>query len=161
VSDATVRRLTDRDRAGWAAMRTALYTQADPQADAGALAAEIDAMLARDDWAAFGAATAEGRLVGLIELFERNVAESCETSPVTYVEGLWVDPQWRRRGLARRLLAAAMDWGRARGRSEIASDVQIANLVSQAVHRRLGFAETERLVTYRLGIPARAGRPGG
>ena len=155
MSGATIRRLSAADRAQWAALRTALYTDADPETEPAQLAAEIDAVLARDDWAAFGAETADHALVGLIELFERNVAESCETSPVTYVEGLWVAPQWRRRGLARQLLQAGMDWGRSRGRSEIASDVQIANLLSQAVHRRLGFEETERLVTYRMDIPRR------
>jgi len=155
VSGATIRRLSAADRAQWAALRTALYTDADPDTEPAHLAAEIDAMLARDDWATFGAETGDRALVGLIELFERNVAESCETSPVTYVEGLWVAPQWRRQGLARQLLQAGMDWGRSRGRSEIASDVQIANLLSQAVHRRLGFEETERLVTYRMDIPRR------
>jgi aminoglycoside 6'-N-acetyltransferase I len=46
-------------------------------------------------------------------------------------------------------------WGRSRGRTEIASDVQLPNLVSQAVHTRLGFDETERIVTYRMDIPLR------
>ena len=152
MTGATIRRLAAADRAQWAVMRTALYTEADPDAHADQLATEIAAMLARDDWAAFGAETGDHALVGLIELFERNVAESCDTSPVTYVEGLWVDPQWRRRGVARALLQAGIGWGRSRGRTEIASDVQIANLVSQAVHRHLGFEETERLVTYRMEI---------
>lgn len=147
-----VRRLTASDRAGWLAMRIALYTEADPDTRVAELVQEIDRMLARDDWAAFGAEAPDGELVGLIELFERNVAESCESSPVSYIEGLWVAAAWRRRGLARRLVEAARDWARSRGRTEMASDVQIANLVSQAVHRRLGFAETERLVTYRLPI---------
>jgi hypothetical protein len=34
----------------------------------------------------------------------------------------------------------------------MASDVQLPNLISQAVHEHLGFEETERLVTYRLAI---------
>ena len=148
----TVRRLTAADRNGWAAMRTTLYTEAEPGADPAELAAEIDEMLARDDWAAFGA-DSDGRLVGFIELFERNYAEGCATSPVPYVEGLWVAEDHRRRGISRRLVDAGMAWGRSRGRSELASDVQLPNLVSQSVHRRLGFEETERLVTYRLDIP--------
>jgi aminoglycoside 6'-N-acetyltransferase I len=147
-----VRRLLAADRAAWLAMRTALYMEADAEARPEELAREIDEMLARDDWATFGAVAPDGTLVGLIELFERNYAEGCSTSPVTYVEGLWVAEAWRRRGVARQLLNAAIAWGRSRGRSEIASDVQLPNTLSQTVHRRLGFEETERLVTYRMAI---------
>ncbi len=148
----TVRPLTAADRTGWLAMRVALYGEATPGARAAELAAEIDMMLARDDGTAFAAEAPDGTLVGLIELFERNVAESCTTSPVAYVEGLWVAEGWRRAGLARRLVDAGIAWARARGRSEMASDVQLSNLLSQAVHEHLGFEETERLVTYRLPL---------
>ena len=147
-----IRPLVVGDRTPWAAMRTALYTEADPDARPDELVREIDEMLARDDWAAFTAEAPDGRLVGLIELFERNVAEGCTTSPATYVEGLWVAEDWRRRGIARMLVQAGIAWGCSRGRAEIASDVQLANLVLQAVHRRLGFEETERLVAYRMSI---------
>ncbi len=133
-------------------MRVALYGEADPETDASELEAEIDMMLARDDWAAFAAEAPDGTLVGFIELFERNYAEGCATSPVAYVEGIWVAESWRRAGVARKLVDAGAGWARARGRSEMASDVQLANLTSQAVHKRLGFAETERLVTYRLPL---------
>ena len=152
----TIRRLTAADRAAWAAMRIALYTAAEPDADPTELAAEIDDMLAGGDWAAFGA-EADGRLVGFIELFERNYAEGCATSPVPYVEGLWVAEDHRRQGIARALVAAGIAWGRARGRKEIASDVQLPNLVSQAVHHHLGFEEAERLVAYRMDIPKETG----
>ncbi len=145
----TVRPLTAADRTGWLAMRIALYGEAAPGVRAAELAAEIDMMLARDDWAAFAAEAPDATLVGFIELFERNSAQGCATSPVCYIEGLWVDEDWRRTGLARRLVDAASAWGRARGRTEIASDVQLANLISQAVHQHLGFEETERQVTYR------------
>ncbi len=148
----TVRRLTATDRQAWLTMRAALYGEASPGARAAELAAEIDMMLARDDWAAFAVEAPDGTLVGLIELFERNSAESCTTSPVAYVEGLWVAEGWRRTGLARRLVDAGIGWARARGRTEMASDVQLPNLISQAVHEHLGFEETERLVTYRLPL---------
>jgi aminoglycoside 6'-N-acetyltransferase I len=147
-----VRPLTAADHAAWHAMRVALYGEAAPGAHAAELLAEIDMMLARDDWAAFAVEASDGALVGLIELFERNSAQSCTTSPVAYVEGLWVAEGWRRTGMARRLVDAGIAWARARRRSEMASDVQLSNLISQAVHEHLGFEETERLVTYRLPL---------
>jgi aminoglycoside 6'-N-acetyltransferase I len=152
----TVRPLRAFDRAAWLKMRTTLYVD-EAGDEAIGLDEDIDKMLADEAWGAFAAEAPGGQLIGFIELYERNYAESCSTSPVTYIEGIWVAPGWRRRGVARSLLAAGMAWGRARGRTEIASDVQLANLISQAVHRRLGFEETERLVTYRAAIPP-AGR---
>ncbi len=143
----TVRRLASADRPTWLQMREALYGGENPTE----LAAEISRMLASDDWAAFGAA-ANGRLVGMIELFERNHADGCTTSPVTYIEGLWVAEDCRRRGVARELVRAGIEWGRSRGRTEMASDVRFANVLSQTVHRSLGFEETERLVIYRMSI---------
>jgi aminoglycoside 6'-N-acetyltransferase I len=145
----TVRPLTAADRTGWLAMRAALYGEPTPGVRAAEFSAEIDMMLARDGWAAFAAEAPNGTLVGLIELFERNSAQGCTTSPVAYVEGLWVAEGWRRAGLARRLVDAGIAWARAHGRTEMASDVRLTNLLSQAVHERLGFEETERLVTYR------------
>jgi aminoglycoside 6'-N-acetyltransferase I len=132
-------------------MRTTLYVEEAGDDDAG-LDEDIDKMLADPAWGAFAAAADDGQLVGFIELYERNYAEGCSTSPVAYVEGLWVAPEWRRQGIARRLLKAGMDWGRSRGRTEMASDVQLPNVRSQAMHEALGFEETERLVTYRLDI---------
>ena len=150
----TTRPLTFADRDAWLVMRTTLYVDEAGDEDEG-LAEDIDRMLATDGWAAFAAEAPGGRLVGFIELFERNYAEGCSTSPVPYIEGLWVAKAWRRRGVARRLIAAGAQWARARGRTEMASDVQIANLASQAMHTRLGFEETERLVTYRMDIGSR------
>jgi len=133
-------------------MRSALYLDAGEDVATEELADEIDMMLAADDWAAFGAEADDGGLIGLIELFERNYAEGCATSPVTFVEGLWVAEAWRRKGVARMLIAAGAAWGRSRGRTELASDVRLVNERSQAVHERLGFEETGRLVTYRRSI---------
>jgi aminoglycoside 6'-N-acetyltransferase I len=134
-------------------MRVALYTEADPETDPGELDAEIGMILAGEEWAAFAAADPAGALIGFVEVFERNYAEGCVTSPVPFIEGLWVTPAWRRQGLARQLVAAAVAWGRSRGRSEIASDVQLWNVGSQAMHEALGFGEAERTVAYRMDIP--------
>ena len=70
------------------------------------------------------------------------------TFPVAYLEGIFVMPIMRRRGVAQELIKAVSDWARAHGCSELASDTPISNRRSQAVHRRLGFVETERVVFF-------------
>jgi aminoglycoside 6'-N-acetyltransferase I len=109
-------------------------------------------MLRRADYAVFGAREATGAWIGFLEVGARDVAEGCTTSPVGYIEGLWVESGARRRGIARALVAAAADWSRSRGQRELASDVEIENELSLTVHARLGFEETERLVTFRMSL---------
>jgi aminoglycoside 6'-N-acetyltransferase I len=144
----TVQRLTIAEIDAWSTMRGHLFPREAPDERR----KEIAEILKRDSEAGF-AARAGDAWIGFIELRERSVGEGCETSPVGYIEALWVAPDLRRRGVARQLVGAALDWCRDRGLRELCSDTQIDNVVSQAVHRRFGFAETERLVTYRMKVP--------
>jgi aminoglycoside 6'-N-acetyltransferase I len=99
--------------------------------------------------AVFLAARDDGSPCGFVEVRERSYAEGCEASPVAYIEGWYVDPDVRRRGVGRALLAAAEDWARAEGHSEIASDALIDNVVSHRAHVRSGYTEVVRVVTFR------------
>jgi aminoglycoside 6'-N-acetyltransferase I len=135
-----VRPVAPGDVAAWARMRAALW----PDEDAAELAREAAAM----DMAAFVAEAPGGGLIGFIELAVRNYAEGAPPGPAAYVEGVWVEPQSRRRGVARHLLAAAEQWGRDRGLAHLGSDALIDNAASHAWHRAAGFAEVERLVVF-------------
>jgi aminoglycoside 6'-N-acetyltransferase I len=73
----------------------------------------------------------------------------CDTSPVAFLEGIYVRPNWRRRGIARRLCEAVEDWAGAMGCLELASDALLENNASHQMHTELGFEETERVVFYR------------
>ena len=72
----------------------------------------------------------------------------CSTSPVSFLEGIYVRPAWRRQGAARLLCRAVEAWGRERGCREFASDALIDNQVSHLMHAALGFEERERVVCY-------------
>jgi aminoglycoside 6'-N-acetyltransferase I len=74
------------------------------------------------------------------------------SSPVVFLEGLYVAPEHRRAGVARSLVAAIAEWASEAGCRELASDVVLDNESSHAVHRALGFAETERVVYYRRSL---------
>jgi len=126
------------DREAWAAMRARLWPEEDPEA----LAEELP------DAVEIGfVAEAEGRPVGFIELAVRNYAEGAN-GPAPYVEGIWVEPDRRRRGVARALLAAAEEWARREGYGHLGSDALLDNEASDAWHRAAGFAEVERLVVF-------------
>ena len=98
--------------------------------------------------AVFVARRENGELVGFIEAALRDWAEGCHTRPVGYVEGWYVDPEFRRRGIGRRLVEAAETWARSRGCTEMGSDALEENSLSHRAHAALGYAEVERVVTF-------------
>jgi aminoglycoside 6'-N-acetyltransferase I len=93
-----------------------------------------------------------GTLVGFVELGIRNYAEGCITSPVAYIEGLYVEEAHRRSGIGRALVAAAEHWAKERGFAEMASDALIGNDTSLAAHKAYGFAEVERIICFRKSL---------
>ena len=91
-----------------------------------------------------------GEAIGFAEAdLRRDYVEGCSTSPVAFLEGIYVAPEHRRQGVAAALIRAVEDWGRQNGCSEFASDAVIDNLDSQAMHRAIGFVETARVVYFR------------
>ena len=84
----------------------------------------------------------------------RDYVNGCSTSPVGFLEGIYVAPQVRRRGVGRTLDRTVRDWAMLRGCREYASDALIDNRESYAFHAALGFEETERVVYFRKRLDA-------
>jgi aminoglycoside 6'-N-acetyltransferase I len=129
-------------------MAQALFPGEPPEA----YEAELRRLQFSEDAAVFVAERPDGSVCGYVEVGSRSYADGCETSPVGYIEAWYVDPNARRSGYGRALLAAAESWARSRGYSEIASDALIDNAVSHAAHVRSGYSEVERIVQFRKGL---------
>lgn len=74
--------------------------------------------------------------------------EGTDSSPVGYLEGIFVKENYRRRGCARALLAACETWAREAGCREFASDCEFHNLESLHFHLSLGFLEANRIICF-------------
>lgn len=96
-----------------------------------------------------------GRLVGFLELDYRKYAPGCTSSPVPFVEGWYVDPATRGRGIGQALIRAAEAHARASGHHEIASDAEFSNADGIAAHRAVGYEEVERTVCFRKSLSGR------
>jgi aminoglycoside 6'-N-acetyltransferase I len=101
----------------------------------------------------FVAARPDGRLGGFLDAGLRKYAEGCDSSPVGYIEGWYVDEDLRRLGLGGGLVQAAEAWARSLGCQDMASDCLLDNLVSLSAHLALGYEEVERLIHFRKALP--------
>ncbi len=138
-----IRPVTPSDTSAWLRMREALWPDESgshaveiEQYFAGALHMPLEVLLALDD---------TGAVVGFAELSIRAYAEDCTTDRVAYLEGWYVEPDARRKGIGRALIAAAEAWGRSQGCTEFESDALLDNDVSEAAHLAIGFVETVQI----------------
>jgi aminoglycoside 6'-N-acetyltransferase I len=145
-----VRHAAREDAAVWSAMRKALW----PGADADELRAEAAAFFDGRDpllnavWFCEDA----GLPVGMLELSLRPYADGCSSSPVPYVEGWYVVPEARKRGIGRALMQEAERWAAEQGFTEFASDALVDNATSECAHKALGFEEVERRIQFRKSL---------
>ena len=109
---------------------------------------EFAALTASDEASCFLAFDGEVAIGFAQCQLRHDYVEGCETSPVGFLEGIFVDEAHRHGGVARALLAACEDWARSVGCSEFASDCEIDNHVSLAWHLKAGFEEVNRTIWF-------------
>lgn len=98
-----------------------------------------------------------GNALGFAEVALRSdYVNGTNSSPVAFLEGIYVVPQARRQGIARKLVAEAERWARGIGCSEFASDALLENTRSHAMHVALGFNESERVVFFKKTLRGRS-----
>lgn len=143
----TLKSVDSRD---WLALRMQLWPETSEEEHR----LEMERLVAMPERGVAFLARSEGReAMGLAEVSVRyDYVNGTESSPVGFLEGLLVLPGYRRQGVAVRLLQEVKGWVVERGCRELASDTGLENVVSQAVHERLGFEETERVVYYRMAL---------
>lgn len=144
----SIRIATSSDMEGWVGLRAQLWDDTSIEQHR----AEAATMLAKapDECITFLHATDEGGIRAFAEAaLRRDYVNGCETSPVAFLEGIFVCSEDRGTGIGRDLLRAVQAWATDRGCSELASDADLDNLASHAFHTALGFEETQRVVYFR------------
>lgn len=74
--------------------------------------------------------------------------EGTESSPVGYLEGVFVIEKARRQGVAKALLSACQNYAKEQGCTEFASDCELNNEESLQFHLRMGFEEANRIICF-------------
>lgn len=89
-------------------------------------------------------------LLGMVILSLRHEhVEGTHTTPVGYIEGIFVREEYRARKVGQCLVERSEKWAKQQGCREIASDTETSNINSQKFHQAVGFQEANRIVCYR------------
>lgn len=91
----------------------------------------------------------KGNYAGFINVSLRHEhVQGATSSPVGYIEGIFVKDQYRKKGIAKKLIDAGEKWAKNKGCKEIGSDTELHNKTSQAFHKKLGFKEDGTLIHF-------------
>ncbi len=112
------------------------------------MAAEFAPLLVAEDAAVFGWKEKDRWEAFAQCQLRHDYVEGCETSPVGYLEGIFVRKSLRGKGVARALLGRCQAWAREQGCREFASDCELANEDSLRFHLATGFQEAGRIICF-------------
>ena len=134
----------------WLEMRRQLW----PHLDKVILQNELEQLLTEPArFTAFLAVHPDGEAVGFAETTIRtDYVNGCESRPVAFLEGIYVKPDFRGTGIAKKLCDSVERWGHSQGCTELASDALLSNSISHQMHYNLGFKETERVVYFKKSL---------
>ena len=141
-----VREATPEDAEKWAGFRLALWPD-EPLAE---LAADVRHFFDKGTpLIAAGFLAWEGdEPVGFLELSVRPYVPGADHVSAPFIEGWFVDPGWRGKGVGRALVEAAEGWARSRGFTQLGSDALMENVASAEAHEALGFRTVEMLRSF-------------
>ena len=78
--------------------------------------------------------------------------EGTTSSPVGYLEGIFVEPQFRNLGFAKELITACEEWAKQKGCLQMASDCELTNVGSYNFHNKIGYSEANKIVCFKKDI---------
>ncbi len=144
-----VRPLQEKDIGEWFRLRKQLW---EGSADEEHKAEMLDIYEHTETQLVLVAETEDEKLIGFLEASIRPFVEDCHTEHVGYLEGWFVEPEYRKNGIGRKLVRDAESWARSKGCEEMASDSELGNDLSLKAHLNLGYEETSRLVHLRKDL---------
>ena len=112
---------------------------------------EMEQIFKSDAWYCQFLMDENNHVLGLVELSSRNIVDGCLSSPVAYLEGLYLKSEYRGKGLGKQVIKI-LDWCREGGFSELATDTELTNIKAQSFYKAVGFQETDRVVEFRIEV---------
>ena len=140
----TIRKAAFSDATAVAALALQLW----PDHEVRELQREFESLLT-DEGAAVFLACVDETPVGFAQCqLRHDYVEGTSSSPVGYLEGIFVAPAYQKRGIARILLSSCESWAKEQGCTEFASDCELDNHDSLRFHLSVGFEEANRIICF-------------
>jgi len=99
------------------------------------------------------AKSSDGKNIGFSFYSIRNdYVEGAEKSPTGYLEGIYVEPEFRKNGIAKEFLRLGELWCKEQGCTQLGSDTWLSDKESRNFHKNLGFWEEDELVHFLKNI---------
>lgn len=140
-----IAQVTQKDFVEWVMLGTEFWTRHPAEK----IKKEFKKILGLKNETSFICRNERGYAIGFVNISIRtDYVEGSKTSPVGYLEGIYVKKAYRKQGIAKMLFKETLIWFKKNKVSEIGSDVMVANVASQKFHKRLGFKKGEALVHF-------------
>lgn len=113
---------------------------------------EMNQLILQDDSNVF-LAYHNNEVIGFAQCQLRyDYVEGTSSSPVGYLEGVFVKEEFRKQGFAKKMVNACEKWSKDKGCHEFASDCELENEESLAMHLKLGFREANRIICFKKDL---------
>ncbi len=74
--------------------------------------------------------------------------EGATTSPTGYLEGIFIEADFRKMGIAKNFIQQGEVWCKEKGCTQLGSDTWLTATESRKFHKRMGFREEDELVHF-------------
>ncbi len=144
-----VRKLKEQETNGWVFLRNKLW----PDDNLYVHKKEAEQILSLPEkYCVFVCLNAEQKIIGFVEVSTRESLDRIIPEQIGYIEGWYVDKDYRKKGIGKALFQAAENWVLKKGCNEILSDTDLENNISQKAHRALGFKEIDRMILFKKNL---------
>lgn len=139
--------VTEKEKSVWKQFRETLYQDVTDSFHE----TEMDLILKSEIQTTFLIFESQtGSPIGMLELSLRNLVDGCLTSPVAYIEGIYLDQSCRGKGYGEKMVEFSKSWAIQNGCSELACDAELEDIDAQKFHKKMGFEETYKVVQYKM-----------
>ena len=138
---------SEEDKPEWLKLRMALWPDVSKEIHE----KEISEMLSKPErFITFIACDFPNHSIGFLEAsIHEIIDEGCVVKNIGYIEGWYIEPEYRKKGIGAELVKTAEKWASEKGLKEMAVDTNLDNIQSQSAYQALGYKEKDRFILYR------------